>query len=130
MKKKSPVYRTPANYSDHFVLNDQEVPYGKTLTAPDQRLSVREQLARFNSGKLNGLANPIFMEEDDEAPDFSKMDQIEIIQWREAALIEQQAIDERFKAASQALAKKHDEDRVAKAAAALLLQQQQENPVA
>lgn len=125
-KTKLAVFRNHYNYHEHFVLNDLEVPYGKSLTAPDQRLSVREQLARFNSGKINGLANPIFMEEDDGAPDFSKMDQIEIIQWREQALIEQQAIDDRFTKASQELAKKQDEARIAAAAAAIVASQAQD----
>lgn len=126
--KRPRILRTPANYDEHFVLNDVEVPYGKTLTSPDQTMSVRDQLARFQSGTLKGMANPIYMDVDDDAPDFSKMDQIEIMNWREQALIQQQQLDDKFKAASLALAKKDDDERIKKAAQALLEAQRDASP--
>jgi len=106
------VYRTPVNYDAHHSINDVEVPYGKSLTAPDQTQSVREQLSRFQNGTLRGMSDPIFMSEDDDAPDFTKMDAIEIMNWREQALIKQQQLDDQFKKASKELADKHDKDRI------------------
>lgn len=110
--KRPRIYRTPVSYDANPNIKDVEVPYGKSLTAPDQTTSVREQLARFQNGTLRGMSDPIYMAEDDDAPDFSKMDAIEIISWRESALIKQQQLDDLFKKASKELADKHDEDRI------------------
>jgi len=125
VKPKQRLYRTPVNYDANPSIRDVEVPYGKSLTAPDQTQSVREQLARFQNGTLRGMRDPIYMDADDEAPDFSKMDHIEIINWREQALIKQQQLDDQFKLASQELAKQHDKARIDAEVERRLAEQQQ-----
>lgn len=103
--------RTPMNYVHGELASDFEAVNPVSLTVPDQTLTVREQLKRFRGGTINGLAGE-FMERDEDAPDFSKMDNIEIIQWREQAVAESEAIAERFREASRVLADKDEEARI------------------
>lgn len=111
--------RTPMNYVHRELITDVEIVDGVSITVPDQTYTIREQLDRFRGGSVHGLQGQ-FMEEDDDAPDFSKMDTIEIIQWREDALDRLEDVNERFRLASAELAKKQDEARIEAAVEARL----------
>lgn len=52
-----------------------EITEGPSMTIPDQSMSVREILDRFSKGlPLSGARTPLYYGEDDDFPDFERMD--------------------------------------------------------
>lgn len=73
-----------------------------SMTVPDQSLTVRELMDRFARGlPLGGAKVPIWEGEDDNTPDFSKMDLSEIEDYQLQVQAELEEIRERMNAKSK-----------------------------
>lgn len=74
-----------------------EVPYGVSMTIPDQTMSINEILTRFASGlPIDGERVPIYEGEEDDMPDLEHMDLAEREEYVESAKRELAEIDERL----------------------------------
>jgi hypothetical protein len=83
MQKKDNVYkhRNTLNYQHHE--DSGEINLFPSLTIPDQALSLNEIIRRFASGIPMDIGKiPVFDEEND-LPDFRKMDLAERQEWKE-----------------------------------------------
>lgn len=75
----------------------REIPVGPSLTIPDQAMSLEELIARHTRGQSVVQLQPVYLGEDEDTPDVTRMDKIEQIEYGRSLATYTQGLRDRLR---------------------------------